>query len=114
MFLMTKKNIIDIYNGDKTITLRPLKDSGKGYFKVGSVQRCKLNFFDDYFLKVKILERYFISIDDLTAEHINDLGYASKEEYLDEKFNRNNDSVERVLYKFQVVEVNKIKMKELL
>lgn len=114
MFLMNEKNIIDINEGRKIATLRPLKKNDKGYFKIGSIQQCSTKLFDDYYLKVKITSRIFVDINELTVKDFSDLGYDSKDEYLSESFNKNNSSTERVMYYFEVVERNNVKLKEII
>lgn len=114
MLLMNNKNIIDIYHGDKTMTLRPLKKDNKGYFKLGSVQEVNNNIFGDYYLKVQIIGRRFVDINNLSVKDFHELGYASREEYLSEDYNRKNPSTQRISYRFRVVKVNRNKMLELL
>lgn len=115
MLLMNNKNIIDIYHGDKTMTLRPLKKNNKGYFKLGSIQEIRNNHFSkDYHLKVQIIGRKFVNINNLSINDFHELGYASREEYLAEDYNQKNPSSQRICYRFRVVKVNKTKMLELL
>ncbi len=114
MLLMNNKNIIDIYNGTKVMTLRPLKKNNKGYFKLGSIQEVKNNLFSDCYMKVQITGRKFVNINNLTIADFKELGYASKEEYLSEDYNKNNPSPQRICYRFRLVSANKKKINELI
>lgn len=115
MLIMNKKNIIDIYNGKKIATLRPIKRDGKGYLKVGTIQEIRLTHFDNsFYLKVRIIKRKVIDINQLKQKHFLMLGYDSKDEYLNEEFNITNDSPYRVIYFFKLYEVNMGMMKKLI
>ena len=110
---MNKKNIIDMYHGHKIATLRPIKNN-QGYLKEGTIQQVKLSHYDKkWYLKVKILKRRFIDINQLKEIHYKALGYKDKEEYLEEEFNQNNPSNYRVIYFFKVYMVNTDLIKEL-
>ena len=105
MFSMTKQNLIDMYYGKKVSTLRKYSPNFKGCAKVGNVYLVKKGLFDkDYCFKIKILNRYFVNINAVTD--FNNLGYDSLQDYLEEDFNKQNDSDLRVRYDFVIVETN--------
>lgn len=99
MFSMTWHNILMILLGIKTATLRPISNN----FKEGSTQTIKTGMFNPYYyFKVEITKKELININELTPQDFQQLGYASKEEYLQEPFNKKNPSNLRIRYTFKV------------
>lgn len=103
---MSKRNILDIYNKKKTKILRPVKPKKKGYLKIGSIQSVKTDMFGETYLKIRITGIRHVDINMLTDEDYQKLGYYSKQDYLNEKFNKNNPSKYRIEYSFEVIESN--------
>ena len=91
-----------MYFGIKKATLRSINSN----FKIGSIQLIKIGQFDFYYwMRVKIVEKEKVCIDNLTETEFNELGYKNKAHYLSEPFNKKNKSNMRIRYKFEVVEV---------
>ena len=102
MFSFNEHEKEQINKGVKVSTLRPIKESGKGYFKIGSLQMFCLgrDFVNGFFNRGLILNRYPVNIEDLTAEDFQAVGYSSKAEYMSQPYNQNNPSQERMKYDF--------------
>lgn len=102
MFIVNNHEAEQINNGGKIATLRPIRPSGKGYFKIGSLQKvCKgRDFKNGIFNRVLILNRYPVSIIRLTIKDFVELGYESKAEYMEQPYNKNNPSPIRMKYDF--------------
>lgn len=102
MFIVNDHEAEQINNGGKVATLRPIRPSGKGYFKIGSLQKvCRgRDFKNGIFNRVLILNRYPVSIIRLTIKDFVALGYESKAEYLAQDYNQNNPSPIRMRYDF--------------
>lgn len=114
MLCMQLKEIFLIYCLVKYQTLRQYKPNFKGCFKVGSVQMIKKGMFDkEYCFKVRILNRYYVNINQLTNADFNKLGYKNKAEYLKQPYNIKNESNLRILYEFEIIEVNETRLKDL-
>lgn len=102
MFIVKNREGFSILNGEKIKTLRPIKASGKGYFKIGSLQQIRQsrNFKKPYLCMVLVTARYFVNVDSLEPEDFQALGYPSKAEYMAQDYNLRNPSPERVCYEF--------------
>jgi len=102
MFIVNAHESEQINQGAKRSTLRAIRPSGKGYFKVGSLQKvCKgRDFVNGIFNRVLILARYPVEIPQLTAGDFHALGYESKAEYMSQPYNQNNPSPHRIRYDF--------------
>ena len=102
MLIVTKQNGEDIQNRGKVASLRPVRASGKGYLKTGTIKQIRdsRNFREPPVCKVWLFGRSFVDIEALTLSDFKSLGYSSKAEYLAESFNRSNPSSERVKYSF--------------
>lgn len=102
MFIVNNHEADQIDNGVKSSTLRKIRADGKGYFKIGSLQKvCRgRNFKTGIFNRVLILARYPVEIPQLTQEDFKSLGYESKAEYLAQDYNKGNPSPHRIRYDF--------------
>ena len=102
MFIVNQSEGWSILNGEKVETLRPIKANGKGYFKIGSIQRIYIgrNFKAPALCRVLVYNRTFVNIHDLSIADFNALGYPSKAEYLAQPYNKGNPSSDRVRYQF--------------
>lgn len=107
-YMMSIKDLFLIYIGVKYATMRPTTDR----HKVGGIYQIKLNLFDKYSFKVKILSKELINLDDLAAHDLDGIGY-SKEEYLKQPYNLKNASKMRYKYTFKLVETDAARLKEL-
>ena len=107
-FMMSKEDLFLIYKGLKTITMRKVTDR----HKEGRVYQVKLNLFDDYSFKIRILSREVVDLNEMDDDDFVGVGY-SKEEYLTHSYNTKNNSTERIKYVFEVVEVNDDRLKEI-
>ena len=100
---MTWHNILCILTGLKIATLRPVSGSP---FRVGSTQLVKVAMFSSYYyLKIEITSRDLVNLNELQPEDFHELGYISKDDYLNEPFNKKNPNPERFRYYFKVTEV---------
>ena len=114
MFSMQFNEIIAMLFFIKKATLRPYKGSLKGSFRIGSIQRIKIGLFDkQYCFKVVITNKTVINLDNYTDADFIELGYQSKAEYMKQKYNLNNPSNLRIRYDFEIIEINKQRLKEL-
>lgn len=102
MFIVNDHEAEQIDNGVKSSTLRKIRADGKGYFKIGSLQKvCRgRDFKTGIFNRVLILARYPVEIPQLTAEDFQALGYESKAQYLAQDYNQRNPSPHRIRYDF--------------
>lgn len=58
------------------------------------------DFVNGFFNRGLILNRYPVNIEQLTAEDFKAVGYSSKAEYMEQPYNQNNPSPERMKYDF--------------
>ena len=71
-----------IYIGHKYATMRKTSDR----HKVGGVYQVKLNLFDDWAFKVKVISKEYVNLDSCSPEALEGIGY-SLEEYLAQPYN---------------------------
>lgn len=107
-FMMALNDLFLIYNGLKWITMRRVTDK----HKIGSIYQIKLNLFDDYSFKVKIISKEIVNLNEMGESDFKGIDYP-KEEYLSHPYNINNPSPMRVKYEFKIVEVNNTRLNEL-
>ena len=102
MFIVTKNEGQKINNDEKDQTCRPIKEDGKGYFKLGSIQQIRdsRNFKAPYICRVLVYGRDFVDLQTLTPADCLRLGYETKAEYIAQPYNQRNPSSERVRYTF--------------
>lgn len=114
MFSMQLREIVAMLFLIKKATLRPYKGTLKRTFRTGSIQKIKIGMFDkEYCFKVVITNKTVVNIDTYTDFDFIALGYNSKDEYMQQKYNKNNPSNLRVRYDFEVIEVNEQRLNEL-
>lgn len=105
-FMMSTHDLFLIYMGLKWITMRRITDK----HKIGGVYQVKLNLFDDYSFKVKILSKTVVDLNEMDEADFNGVGYKMRD-YLSHPYNVKNPSSMRVKYEFEVVEVNDKRLK---
>ena len=101
-FIHPQNEAEEIANFTKFETLRPLRANGKGYFRVGSIQRIFIgrNFKGVTYCRVLIVARDFVDIEELTEGDFIALGCSNKAEYMAKDYNQRNPSPDRVKYSF--------------
>ena len=102
MIIVNKHEKEQINNGEKWATLRPIRASGKGYLRLGSLQMfCEgRDFKNGFFNRGLIYSRSFCSVESLTSADCQALGYSSKAEYMAQNYNVRNSDPLRVRYDF--------------
>ena len=107
-FIVSTHEGEEIKQGRKFRTLRPIKANGKGYFRVGSLQRVytSRDFTQSPICRVLVTDRGFTDTTLLTDVDSPALGYTTISEYLAQPYNQTNPSTERVVYTF--VELNEL------
>ena len=106
--MMSVMDLFLIYNGLKWVTMRRVTDK----HKMGGVYQLKLNLFDDYSFKVKILSKEVVDLKEMDEDDFMGVGY-SMDEYLSHPYNLKNPSSMRVKYEFEIIEVNNERLNEL-
>ena len=107
--MVSKLDMSLIYIGYKWVTMRPTTDR----HKIGSTYQVKLNLFDKYAFRVKILSKELINIDDMDDADFIGIDY-SKEEYLKHSYNTKNPSPLRYKYTFEIVETDFKRLNEII
>ena len=105
---MSLEDLKLILMGLKWMTMRKISDK----HKIGGVYQVKLNLFDEYSFKVRILDKLLVNLDEMDEAEFNGIGY-DKSSYLSHPYNINNPSSQRVKYVFEIVEINEARLKEL-
>lgn len=107
-FMMSFKDLCLILMGLKWITMR--KETDK--HKIGGIYQIKLNLFDEYSFKVRVTDKILVNLNEMDDGDFYGVGY-NKADYLSHSYNIKNPSHMRYLYKFEIVEVNYNRLKEI-
>lgn len=92
-----ESDILKILTCRKTATCRAYP------LKVGQLHKCMVSF--KVFAVVKVTKVTYISnIEAIDHPSIKKLGYKTRKAYLNESFNKNNESKERYFIEFEVIE----------